>query len=61
MKVSRGSVRVKYDQEKDVFHITADTPQGTPLDQVIDGSMIRKINFPPLQLLALKMQKKQMK
>lgn len=60
MKVSRGSVRVKYDQEKDVFHITSDNPQSAPLDQVIDGSMIWKINFPPLQLLALKMQKKQM-
>lgn len=59
MKVSKGRVKVIYDKEKDAFHITSDNPQGANLDQVIDGSLIRKINFPPLQLLALKMQKKQ--
>lgn len=57
MKVSKGCVKVKYDKEKDVFHITSDNPQGANLDQVIDGSLIGKINFLPLQLLALKMQK----
>jgi len=58
MKVSKGCVKVNYDKEKDIFHITSDNPQETHFNQVIDGSLIRRINFPPLQLLAIKMQKK---